>query len=270
MLYFAYGSNLDTARMARRCPRAAVVGPAVLPDHRVAFVGRSRAWDAAVATITPADGDLHGLLYALDDDDLACLDRFEGAPRWYRRERRELLHDGAPTPAWVYALPASVPPAAPHPDYVRLILHGLDALGANTDALLDASWTVNAPPDQRHRVFVYGSLLRGEPNAHNLDGAAWLGMARTEDRYGLVDLGAYPGLVDGDGAVLGEVYAVDDGTLARLDRFEDVPRLYERVSVTLRGGRAAMTYRYVGAHRGDHVSCCDWRWWKRSAAIRAR
>lgn len=270
MLYFAYGSNLDTARMARRCPRATVVGPASLPDHRVAFVGRSRAWDAAVATVTPADGVVHGLLYEIDDGDLAGLDRFEGAPHWYQRHRRTVLHDGALAAAWVYALPESVAPAAPHPDYVRLIAHGLATLGASVDALLDATWVDDAPPHQRRRVFVYGSLMRGEHNARHLDGATWLGMARTEDRFALVDLGAYPGLVDGDGAMLGEVYAVDDAALARLDVFEDVPRLYERVPVALRGGHDAMTYRYVHAHRGARVPSCDWRWWQHAAAIRAR
>ena len=34
-LYFAYGSNMNPARMAKRCPGAIDLGGAVLRNHRV-------------------------------------------------------------------------------------------------------------------------------------------------------------------------------------------------------------------------------------------
>ena len=35
-LYFAYGSNMNPARMAKRCPGAIALGGAVLLNHRLA------------------------------------------------------------------------------------------------------------------------------------------------------------------------------------------------------------------------------------------
>jgi hypothetical protein len=42
MYYFAYGSNLDPAQMARRCPGATLVGPAQLANHRARLCGGQR------------------------------------------------------------------------------------------------------------------------------------------------------------------------------------------------------------------------------------
>ncbi len=38
--YFAFGSNMDVAQMARRCPGAQAMGRATLTDHRLVFRGR--------------------------------------------------------------------------------------------------------------------------------------------------------------------------------------------------------------------------------------
>ena len=36
-LYFAYGSNIDLEKMARRCPAAQVVGPGIPENYELAF-----------------------------------------------------------------------------------------------------------------------------------------------------------------------------------------------------------------------------------------
>jgi gamma-glutamylaminecyclotransferase len=86
------------------------------------------------------------------------------------------------------------------------------------------------------KIFVYGSLLRGERYHHHLAGATWLGEAQTEAAYTLVDLGEYPALLDGgETSVAGEVYEVDDALLAALDAFEGHPDEYRRMPVPLLG-----------------------------------
>ncbi len=127
-----------------------------------------------------------------------------------------------------------------------------------------------------HRVFVYGTLLRGEVNHHLLQRARYLGPHRTEPRFTLLVLGAYPGLVSGgDTAVFGEVYGVDTAGLHRLDQLEDYPRLYDRRVIATAHG-SAWVYLYRGP-RWDRARLAhgDWRQHSRgggprSAAVRTR
>src|SRR4051812_17504678 len=87
-----------------------------------------------------------------------------------------------------------------------------------------------------HLIFVYGSLKRGGRNAHELAGQKFVGPARSVPGYRLFDLGESPGMVaypaDTNG-VEGEIWAVDDARLARLDRFEGTPHLYRREPLKL-------------------------------------
>jgi gamma-glutamylcyclotransferase (GGCT)/AIG2-like uncharacterized protein YtfP len=120
-----------------------------------------------------------------------------------------------------------------------------------------------------HRIFVYGTLLRGEVNHHLLRGARFLGEHRTEPRFTLFSLGAYPGLVGGgDTAVLGELYAVDAAGLRRLDQLEDYPRLYDRRLIPTDHG-SAWVYLYRGMRRDrPRLAGGDWRSFSR-AGVRA-
>jgi len=86
----------------------------------------------------------------------------------------------------------------------------------------------------RSKVFVYGTLLAGEPNSRLLARAQQIGDARTEEGFALFDLGAFPGMVRvREGTVVGEVYEVDRETLAALDRLEGHPSIYRRTAITL-------------------------------------
>jgi gamma-glutamylcyclotransferase (GGCT)/AIG2-like uncharacterized protein YtfP len=80
-----------------------------------------------------------------------------------------------------------------------------------------------------HQVFVYGSLRRGQGNNWLLRSAHFAGNAKVSGK--LYNLGGFPGLRldDAEGDVVGEVWMVDDATLAALDRLEGVGcGFYER------------------------------------------
>ncbi|TNN56458.1 Gamma-glutamylaminecyclotransferase [Liparis tanakae] len=93
------------------------------------------------------------------------------------------------------------------------------------------------------RVFVYGTLKKGQPNFYRMVDAAngkaeLLASACTTQRYPLVIAGEHniPFLLDLPGQgyrVHGEIYEVDDKMLRFLDDFEDVPAMYQRTRVTL-------------------------------------
>src|SRR4051794_21303469 len=82
-------------------------------------------------------------------------------------------------------------------------------------------------------LFVYGSLLEGEPHHALLAGAESLGAQATEPRYQLVDLGAYAAMIPGTTSVQGELYAIDRDLRARIDRAREVPVLFQRVRIRL-------------------------------------
>ncbi|GFG74810.1 poly-gamma-glutamate hydrolase family protein [Mycobacterium botniense] len=116
--YFAYGSNLCARQMARRCPDASNPRPAVLADHDWLINQRG------VATIDPFTGtDVHGVLWQISDNDLARLDRAEGVPVRYRRDRLTVHTEDGPSHAWVY-VDHRVSPGAPRPGYLDRVIGG--------------------------------------------------------------------------------------------------------------------------------------------------
>ena len=52
--YIAYGSNLNRAQMALRCPDAKVVGTGEIKDYELLFRGNR---NGAVATVEPKKGE---------------------------------------------------------------------------------------------------------------------------------------------------------------------------------------------------------------------
>jgi gamma-glutamylcyclotransferase (GGCT)/AIG2-like uncharacterized protein YtfP len=112
------------------------------------------------------------------------------------------------------------------------------------------------------KVFAYGTLMSGENNHRQLRGARLLAVRRTEPRYTLVSLGAYPALLDGGTtSITGEVYDVDDDLLRALDRFEGVPTLYRRERIHLLGGELVEGYVLARprAKRYPLITSGDWR-----------
>ena len=79
-------------------------------------------------------------------------------------------------------------------------------------------------------LFIYGTLMPGLRLQAEMHGARFVAAAQVPGR--LVDVGRFPGLLQGEGAVTGEVYEVDDAQLARLDVVEGM----------VRGDRAASQY----------------------------
>jgi gamma-glutamylcyclotransferase (GGCT)/AIG2-like uncharacterized protein YtfP len=97
--------------------------------------------------------------------------------------------------------------------------------------------------NERVRLFVYGTLMRGEANAEALTGSTYIGAAATVAAYRLVALAGYPALLPGgDTSVKGELYLVDPQLLAAMDELEDCPSLFKRSEVELAGGGTAQVY----------------------------
>ena len=110
-------------------------------------------------------------------------------------------------------------------------------------------------------VFVYGTLKRGEKRASMWPHAPLL-VRRATVTAALYDLGDYPAMVEGDDAVVGELWEMNPAqmadTLLTLDQIEGYAGrpddLYVRVTVDCRVGNEivpALTYRYARPHELD-------------------
>ena len=98
-------------------------------------------------------------------------------------------------------------------------------------------------PAEEVLVFVYGRMKQGGAAHALLSDSRMLGTVRTAALYDLVDLGGFPGLTaDGTTAVVGELYAIDERTLANIDELEDHPDTFHRDVLLLEDGREVLGY----------------------------
>ena len=104
--------------------------------------------------------------------------------------------------------------------------------------------------ENNHRVFVYGTLMRGGRNDSIMKGRFLSEVTTVYDCFLMVQFnststrgaqtpGVYRG---GHGYIWGEVYEVDDAGLAVLDQLEQNGVLYQREEVLLQDGTQAWMY----------------------------
>ena len=123
-LCFAYGSNMDVAAMAARCPRSAMVGPAILKRHRFFIM----ASGFASVRRDPAR-DVHGVLWDLALADVRALDRHEALDRGlYRKVSQAVVTPQGARRALVY-VGASAVEGVPRADYIAGIVAAARAAG---------------------------------------------------------------------------------------------------------------------------------------------
>jgi gamma-glutamylcyclotransferase (GGCT)/AIG2-like uncharacterized protein YtfP len=124
-LYFAYGSNMDAAAMARRCPASRPLGIARLVRHRFAIL------QAGYATAVRDPGaTVHGLLYDLALADVPALDRYEDIARGlYRKLVLPVLRkEAGPVRALVY-VGAGLSGGQPRPGHMEGVVAAARAAG---------------------------------------------------------------------------------------------------------------------------------------------
>ena len=92
-----------------------------------------------------------------------------------------------------------------------------------------------------NRVFVYGTLKKGQRNYHYLCEAEFIGHHATEACYSMFEFDDYPAVcLDGDHAIHGEIYRVSKQQFRLLDELERYPDFYQRIEIPTAHGDSWM------------------------------
>ncbi len=123
-LYAAYGSNMNLSQMAQRCPHAKRVGRGLVYGYELVFAYKG------VATIVPSpDNFVIVILWELTPECEQALDRYEGYPRLYGKEKIQvsLMDSDMEVSAMAYVMnkPFCEMPDIPSESYKNTILIGL-------------------------------------------------------------------------------------------------------------------------------------------------
>ena len=125
MNYFAYASNLSQKQMKQRCPDSKPIFTATLPHYKLVFLGWSREWRVATASIRVFRGEkVLGAVYDVSEQCLRNLDKFESG--YSRLKVTVFSEDNEPIEAVTYIRGGQiqVEEAKPSPEYLAVIQQG--------------------------------------------------------------------------------------------------------------------------------------------------
>lgn len=116
-LCFAYGSNLDLAAMAQRCPASRALGVARLPAHYVLIMR-----EGYLSVERDPRRTAWGLLWDVALADMPALDRYEAVSEGlYRKQQRSVLTPTGARRALVY-VGCNTGPGRARPGYMEAVL----------------------------------------------------------------------------------------------------------------------------------------------------
>jgi gamma-glutamylcyclotransferase (GGCT)/AIG2-like uncharacterized protein YtfP len=132
--YAAYGSNMDPAQMAQRCPHSPQRGTGWLTGWRLTFGGEDIGWEGALATVVEDDGhSVFVALYELSEADEAELDSWDGATLgYYRKSKVRVATVEGDVLAWLYVL-NDYEGGLPSARYLGIMADAAEQAGAPAD-----------------------------------------------------------------------------------------------------------------------------------------
>jgi len=136
MLYFSYGSFLDSKNLEKHAPNTKYMKRAVLLDFEVQFNFLSKTYDGGVTGVEPAAGKkARGVLYNVPPDEMEKLDIIEGVPSgiYYRETVTVVDEDGNEHRAETYRTTDPKGPFTPTRRYLGLMIKGAREHGLDPD-----------------------------------------------------------------------------------------------------------------------------------------
>jgi gamma-glutamylcyclotransferase (GGCT)/AIG2-like uncharacterized protein YtfP len=137
VLYAAYGSNMNPAQMAQRCPHSPMRGTGWLEGWRLTFGGEDIGWEGALATVVEDHtSQVFVVLYEIAETDEKALEQWDGATMgFYKRIKVRIRTGDNDTLAWVYVL-NGYEGGLPAARYLGIIADAAEQAGAPEDYVL--------------------------------------------------------------------------------------------------------------------------------------
>lgn len=138
--YFAYGSNMDMNRLSERGISPITRHKGILKGWKLKFNKKASAGDWSFANIEKSEEDsVEGLVFSIKESDLKLLDKFEGAPRHYRREILivETHTETVKCVAYIAQPEHIVEGLLPTKDYMEFLLNGSKMLSEGYQEMLN-------------------------------------------------------------------------------------------------------------------------------------
>jgi gamma-glutamylcyclotransferase len=161
--YFAYSSNMLTARLRERVPSASAIGIGQLVGHALSWDKHS--WQDGSgkcdAEATSGNDDVvWGVLFELDPEDKPALDKAEGVGAGYLEKTVNVLTEAGPVTAVTYCATDKDAALRPYHWYKALVIagareHGLPASYRNRLELV-ATVSEHTTRARRHRELLPG------------------------------------------------------------------------------------------------------------------
>ena len=136
MLYFSYGSFLDSENLKKHAPHGKYVKRAVLLNYEVQFNFLSKTYDGGVTGVEPVHGKRAlGVLYDVPQYEMETLDIVEGVPSgiYYRQTVTVVDEDGKEHRAETYRTTDPKGPFTPTKRYLSLMISGAKEHGLDPD-----------------------------------------------------------------------------------------------------------------------------------------
>ncbi len=131
MMYFAYGSNMDSKRMLERGIKFKSRRLGILNGYSLIFNKKASKGDFGYANISLSEGDfVEGILYEVGEEDIKKLDKYEGYPNHYDRDYITVFSNKIPIESIVYiANPNKIMDGLlPTSEYLSHLLEGKEFL----------------------------------------------------------------------------------------------------------------------------------------------
>jgi AIG2 family protein len=151
---FAYGSNMLTGRIRKRCPSAAALGMAELHGHELRWHKRSRdgSGKCDVVQTNDASAVVYGVLYEISVGEKLALDKAEGLGNGYEAKNAEVAFNDAPRMASIYHATDIDPSLKPYTWYKAFVVAGAKEhnLPGKYIERLVATEAIEDPDRERH------------------------------------------------------------------------------------------------------------------------